>query len=141
MEKQIEEILSSGYKSPIEMIMGQMHMEIENGIYSAVQGYGINVDKEELIRALQYDRGQYEKGYADGLRHGETKWISVEERLPDNERQVLVYGMRGRICVCRYESRYDKHFRNLRVGFYRNEDKKLMNVRYWMSLPEPPKGA
>lgn len=27
----------------------------------------ISVDKEELIRALQYDRDQYEKGYADAM--------------------------------------------------------------------------
>ena len=63
MEKQIEEILLSGYKSPIEIIMGQMRMEHENEIYRAVQSYGVNVDKEELIRALQYDRGQFEAGY------------------------------------------------------------------------------
>ena len=34
----------------------------------------VSVDKDELIRALQYDRGQYEKGYEDGkrdsVRHG-----------------------------------------------------------------------
>ena len=27
--------------------------------------YDIKVDKHELLRALQYDRNQYEKGYAD----------------------------------------------------------------------------
>lgn len=26
---------------------------------------GVNVNKEELVKALQYDRGQYTKGYAD----------------------------------------------------------------------------
>ena len=29
--------------------------------------YGIEVDKEELIKALNYDRNQYEKGYNDAL--------------------------------------------------------------------------
>ena len=54
------------YKSPIEIIYGQMETQMEGDILRAVQKYGINVDKEELIRALQYDRNQYEKGYADG---------------------------------------------------------------------------
>jgi hypothetical protein len=31
------------------------------------QEIGYAVDKEELIKALQYDRQQYEKGYKDGL--------------------------------------------------------------------------
>lgn len=26
----------------------------------------MKIDREELIKALRYDRGQYEKGYADG---------------------------------------------------------------------------
>lgn len=54
------------YKSPIEIIYGQMETQIEGDILRAVQSYYPNVDKEELLRALQYDRNQYEKGYADG---------------------------------------------------------------------------
>ena len=33
----------------------------------------ISVDKDELIKALNYDRNQYEKGYSDGIRCGERK--------------------------------------------------------------------
>lgn len=58
------------YKSPIEIVIGQMQTEQENNIFRAVQSVGINVDKEELIRALQYDREQYNKGYKDGLEEG-----------------------------------------------------------------------
>lgn len=54
------------YKSPIEITYGQMKMQIENDIVRAVQSYNVNVDREELIRALQYDRNQYEKGYMEG---------------------------------------------------------------------------
>lgn len=53
------------YQSPIDVIMGQMHMTFENEICKAVQNVGVNVDKEELLKALQYDRGQYQKGYRD----------------------------------------------------------------------------
>ena len=54
------------YKSPIEIITKDLVTKQEDGIYQAVLGQGVVVDKDELIRALQYDRGQYEKGYADG---------------------------------------------------------------------------
>jgi len=53
------------YQSPIDVIIGQMNMTIENEICKAVQNVGVNVDKEELLKALQYDRGQYQKGYRD----------------------------------------------------------------------------
>lgn len=59
------------YESPIEMIMTDIQIQIvkqqENDIYQAVQRYGIVIDKEELIKALQYDREQYMKGYKDAL--------------------------------------------------------------------------
>lgn len=62
------------YEAPIEINIeedfpdsGSMAVsEIENMIFSAVLKVGITVDKEELIKALRYDRGQYEKGYVDG---------------------------------------------------------------------------
>lgn len=55
----------SGYESPIRMIVGEMKTKMDNDTLTAIQRYGIDVDKEELIKALNYDRGQYEKGYAD----------------------------------------------------------------------------
>lgn len=58
------------YKSPIEMIYGelqtQMAQEEENTVMKAVRQIGVNVDKGELIKVLQYDRNQYTKGYEDG---------------------------------------------------------------------------
>lgn len=63
MQNQIEEILSGGYESPIKTVIGEAKTEIDNGVYKAVCQTGIRVDKEELLRALQYDRGQFEAGY------------------------------------------------------------------------------
>lgn len=58
------------YKCPIEKIYGelqtQMVQEDENMVMKAIRKVGVNVDKEELIKALQYDRNQYTKGYDDG---------------------------------------------------------------------------
>ena len=60
------------YKPPIELLVTDIQNQIvkqqDEEIYKAVLHYVPNVDKEELLRALQYDRGQYEKGYADGER-------------------------------------------------------------------------
>lgn len=53
------------YESPIELIRTQMKMTLDNEIFKAVQNVGVNVDKEELLKALQYDRSQYQKRYDD----------------------------------------------------------------------------
>jgi hypothetical protein len=53
------------YKAPIELISSPPKFDIDGEIYKAVVQCGISIDKDELIRALQYDRGQYNKGYAD----------------------------------------------------------------------------
>ena len=55
------------YESPIEMISRQVRTQQEENVYKAVLEVGVNVDKEELIRALKYDRDQYNRGYHDGL--------------------------------------------------------------------------
>lgn len=60
------------YKSPVELFMRdiklQMDEKLEEACYTAVMEYFPNVDREELLKALKYDRDQYEKGYADGAR-------------------------------------------------------------------------
>ena len=60
------------YESPINKIVGEITEEInrqdeENCMVSIRQAVGYQVDKEELIKALNYDRNQYEKGFADAL--------------------------------------------------------------------------
>ena len=67
------------YKSPVEIIYGQMQTQIEGDILKAVQSYGINVDKEELIRAMKYDRDQYNKGYADGKRDAMDELVRCKD--------------------------------------------------------------
>ena len=60
------------YESPIELIISDMQHKVrqeqDKQIYEAVQRVDVNVNKEELIKALNYDRQQYEKGYADGIK-------------------------------------------------------------------------
>ena len=54
------------YESPITVFEREFENHIEDGIYKAVKGFAVDVNKEELIKALQYDREQYSKGYKDG---------------------------------------------------------------------------
>lgn len=56
------------YESPIQFHLTQMRCEMENDIYKAVQSCGVTVDKDELIKALTYDRQQYDKGFKDGVK-------------------------------------------------------------------------
>ena len=58
------------YKSPIDLLITEVTNQFVNEqdevIFKSVLNYVPNVDRSELLRALQYDRNQYEKGYADG---------------------------------------------------------------------------
>ena len=48
------------------MIISKLCTKLESDCIKSVQRYGFDVDKEELAKALNYDRKQYEKGYMDG---------------------------------------------------------------------------
>lgn len=73
------------YNSPIELLYQETPMideivkgidgQIEKMVCEAVVNCGVNVDKEELLKALNYDRHQYEQGYRDGLEEGYRKAI------------------------------------------------------------------
>lgn len=71
------------YKSPIELLVTDIQNQIvkqqDEEIYQAVLHYVPNVDKEELLRALQYDRDQYHKGYADGKRDAMAELVRCKD--------------------------------------------------------------
>ena len=54
------------YESPINIIISELCTKLESDCVKSVQSYGFDVDKEELAKALNYDRKQYEKGYMYG---------------------------------------------------------------------------
>lgn len=61
------------YQSPITKLIGEITSEIirneENKLIAVVnQQVGYRIDREELIKALQYDRDQYRKGFNDAKR-------------------------------------------------------------------------
>ena len=66
------------YHSPITLnytdpIIESAEKSIDGYIVRAVQNVGIDIDKVELGKALQYDRDQYYKGYGDGYMDGLAK--------------------------------------------------------------------
>ena len=73
-----------GYESPIHLITDQIATQIsrrvDENIWEAVVKTEVVVDKDELIKALRYDRDQYDKGYVNG--YNADKWISCKDRLP-----------------------------------------------------------
>ena len=73
------------YEAPVKISYDDIHAKMvqaaDDQIIATIQQL-VSVDKDELIRALQYDRGQYEKGYEDGkrdaVRHG--YWIRLNRK-------------------------------------------------------------
>ena len=64
----------------VDIIAGQMRIQVEDGIYKSVQEYGINVDKERLLQALKDAKEFWHEGYKDGYRAAVWErpcWISV----------------------------------------------------------------
>lgn len=61
---------TDGYDSPIKVyqLIDDQHSYLENRVFEVVKAMDINVDKEELFRALTYDRNQYQKGYDAGYK-------------------------------------------------------------------------
>ena len=67
------------YESPIRLIEDKAKIEIEDMVVRAVKSYGLTIDKDALIKALNYDREQYEKGFEDGKATSiETEAIPIE---------------------------------------------------------------
>ena len=75
------------YESPIRIIESTIDSfskaiikQKDDAIFAEVQSsFGVDVDREELIRALQYDRDQYNKGYADGKRDAEADLVRCKD--------------------------------------------------------------
>ena len=79
------------YHPPIELIYDKVTMDVEDDVVTAVQRLNINVNKEELLKALEYDRGQYEKGYADAMAEAiPVEWIN--KRLDDLNEYIDEHG-------------------------------------------------
>lgn len=62
-------------------------------------------------------------------------WISVEERLPENDGSYLVYTARGSVCVVHFYTQKIIHETYVRPEGWSGKGK----VTHWMPLPQLPK--
>lgn len=56
------------YESPIKTILQTMQEKLEADVLEIIQRHNVIVDKDELTKALKYDRDSYQKGYKDGIK-------------------------------------------------------------------------
>lgn len=77
------------YKSPLELtsvadsIAKRVNEEIDNWIYEVVCSFKIGVDKDELVKALKYDRNQFRDGYLSGYADGAEDALNDITRCKD----------------------------------------------------------
>ena len=69
-----------------------------------------------------------------------TKWVSVKDRLPENNRFVLVCNDDGHMMVAQYieeTAQWQYKYINYDVDVW--DDEEQGPVCWWVELPEPPK--
>lgn len=79
------------YESPIQLMVQQIEMQKDEQMMKAIQKVGINVDKEELAKALTYDRNQYDKGYKQGWNNAIDEFVKFANTLPtvgDDDKEI-----------------------------------------------------
>ena len=109
------------WESPLTKIYGDMHNKIirqdeENCTFVIEQALGYKVDKDELIKALQCVREQYDKGYRDGVK--ETVKAALEEINSEIFSEIM--DSREHITYCNALNRcyeiVDKHIKEIDNG-------------------------
>ena len=78
------------YESPIQIGFRDLVTEIDNLVITKTQEVVVEVNKVELIRALNYDRDQYYKGLEEGLRAASTDELldELKRRLEKNNESI-----------------------------------------------------
>lgn len=155
------------YESPITLqirkIAEQIEEQRENQITAKVaEQMGVYIDKNELARALAYDRDQYRRGYEDGWKARSKdvpQWIPIRMRPMTEEEKAEHFIKYGEDAVCEDMKVFDSPmpddgqeilistpwgvsmdivvFDDYGIGLEERGD--FDNVLAWMPLPEPYK--
>lgn len=92
------------YNSPISIIsqmvddqIKEMQKQEETAVMAEItKKMSVDIDKDELIKALNYDRHQYEKGFADGrffgIREVKSKLVHLKQCHAIQKEQLEYYG-------------------------------------------------
>ncbi len=81
------------YESPIKLfqtepIIQQIKDETEEYILRSVAKVGVIVDKGELVKALAYDRAEYERGLRDGMQIAEDEIRQLHDAIKDADIKI-----------------------------------------------------
>lgn len=69
------------YESPVKVwedVAREIVRQKDEYIFSQIRAV-VDVDREELLKALKYDRQQYEKGYSDGVAARDAEIVRCED--------------------------------------------------------------
>lgn len=82
--------VEESYDSPVKIIHQEIATQLDGEIMKCIQKYGIDVNKEELIKALTYDREQFDKGSKVGYIKGITDFYYQIKRFENKEHNIIV---------------------------------------------------
>ena len=96
----------------ITVSFGEMTTQIENGIITAVQRVGIDVDRERLVDVLTDARGNYERGFREGYEQAERDTLKEREAVePILKREGISKAFNDYACpVCGEEIVYEQKY-------------------------------
>lgn len=75
------------WESPVTIVQeisSQIARDTDDYIMSEIYKTGVTVNKEELIKAINYDRDQYNKGYRDGFRNAVKTECALADLLEEH---------------------------------------------------------
>lgn len=93
------------YESPIiQTMMSDISEQIvkeqeDKFMYQLRQTIGYDIDKGELIKALQYDRDQYQKGYDDAMKNKKKLFDLVCDVNPEEIGAQIASGNLHNWCI------------------------------------------
>ena len=67
----------NGYAPPVSLNLNDFQYAIGDAVVKAIAKAGIQVNQEELLKALKYDRGQYKAGYDAGFADGFVETLHI----------------------------------------------------------------
>lgn len=68
-----------------------------------------------------------------------SEWISVKERLPDNDEVVFVWTVGEQQCLAYLDGQYDGKPSWYIIPAHSGQFRSTCSVTHWMPLPGPPK--
>ena len=67
----------NGYAPPVSLNLNDFQYDIGDSVVRYIAKMGIQVNQEELLRALKYDREQYKAGYEAGFADGFVETLHI----------------------------------------------------------------